>query len=120
MAENGRTIAVLGSGLQAIHPRQNISLAKQIIRQGAVISEYKPQTRVKGSQLMARDRIVSGLSLAVIVIQANGKSGTLDTARKHVNKGACFSPFLAAPVLTCSSTKGLMHLIQTKLIMMRL
>lgn len=82
MAENGRTIAVLGSGLQAIHPRQNISLAEQITHRGAVISEYRPRTRVKGSQLMARDRIISGLSLAVIVIQANEKSGTLDTAQK--------------------------------------
>lgn len=82
MAENGRTIAVLGSGLQSVHPRQNIPLAEQITRRGAVISEYKPRTRVKGSQLMARDRIVSGLSLAVIVIQANEKSGTLDTAQK--------------------------------------
>lgn len=82
MAENGRTIAVLGSGLQAVHPRKNIPLAEQITRRGAVISEYRPRTRVKGSQLMARDRIVSGLSLAVIVIQANEKSGTLDTAQK--------------------------------------
>lgn len=82
MAENGRTIAVLGSGLQSVHPRQNVPLAEQITRRGAVISEYRPRTRVKGSQLMARDRIVSGLSLAVIVIQANEKSGTLDTAQK--------------------------------------
>ncbi|MCA9930132.1 MAG: DNA-processing protein DprA [Anaerolineales bacterium] len=87
LAENGRTIAVLGSGLQAIHPRQNIPLAEQITLRGAVISEYRPQTRVKGSQLMARDRIVSGLSLAVIVIQANEKSGTLDTAQKARKQG---------------------------------
>jgi DNA processing protein len=82
MAKNGRTIAVLGSGLQAIHPHQNIPLAEQITHRGAVISEYRPRTRVKGSQLMTRDRIISGLSLAVIVIQANEKSGTLDTAQK--------------------------------------
>lgn len=82
MAGNGRTIAVLGSGLQAVHPYQNIPLAEQIAYRGAVISEYMPQTRVKGSQLMARDRIISGLGLAVIVIQANEKSGTLDTAQK--------------------------------------
>ena len=73
---------LLKSGLQAVHPRQNIPLANQITRHGTVISEYRPRTRVKGSKLMARDRIVSGLSLAVIVIQANEKSGTFDTAQK--------------------------------------
>ena len=86
MAENGRTIAVLGSGLQAVHPRQNIPLAEQIARRGSVISEYKPRSSVKGSQLMARDRIISGLSLAVIVIQANEKSGSLDTAQKAIKQ----------------------------------
>ena len=81
-AGNGRTLAVLGSGLHAIHPTQNIPLATQIADYGVMISEYSPPTRVKGSQLMARDRIISGLSLAVIVIQANENSGSLDTAQK--------------------------------------
>jgi DNA processing protein len=86
-AENGRTLAILGSGLQAIHPQQNIGLAAQIACHGALISEYQPRTRVKGSQLMARDRIISGLSRAVIVIQANEKSGSLDTAQKAQKQG---------------------------------
>jgi DNA processing protein len=81
-AGNGRTLAVIGSGLHAVHPKQNIPLTKQIADYGVIASEYPPLTRVKGSQLMARDRIISGLSLAVIVIQANENSGSLDTAQK--------------------------------------
>ncbi len=81
-AENGRTLAVLGSGLRAIHPRQNISLAEEIVQHGALFSELAPNTRARGANLMARDRIVSGLSLAVIVVEAQEKSGSLDTANK--------------------------------------
>jgi len=81
-AKDGRTLAVLGSGLRAIHPRQNIPLAERIVRQGALLSELTPNTRARGANLMARDRIISGLSLAVIVVEAKGKSGSLDTANK--------------------------------------
>lgn len=81
-AKNGRTLAVLGSGLRAIHPRQNISLAKEIVQHGALFSEFAPNTRARGANLMARDRIISGLSLAVIVVEAKEKSGSLDTANK--------------------------------------
>lgn len=80
--KNGRTLAVLGSGLWAIHPRQNISLAQEIVQRGALFSELAPNTRARGASLMARDRIVSGLSLAVIVIEAGEKSGSLDTVTK--------------------------------------
>lgn len=86
-AENGRTLAVLGSGLRMIHPRQNIPLAQQITASGAVISEYHPNTPVKGPALMARDRIVSGLSLAVVVIEAGLKSGSVDTAERARKQG---------------------------------
>lgn len=81
-AKNGRTLAVLGSGLRAIHPHQNISLAEEIVQHGALFSELAPNTRVRGANLMARDRIISGLSLAVIVVEAKEKSGSLDTANK--------------------------------------
>lgn len=81
-AKGGRTLAVLGSGLRAIHPRQNISLAEEIAQHGALLSELAPNTRARGTNLMARDRIISGLSLAVIVVEAKEKSGSLDTANK--------------------------------------
>jgi len=86
-AEGGRTIAVLGSGLAAIHPRENIPLAEQISQRGAVVTEYAPRVPVRGAQLMARDRILSGLSKAVILVEAGVPSGSLDTSEKARKQG---------------------------------
>ena len=85
--ETGRTIAVLGSGIRHIHPRENIELAEEIIGRGAILSELHPNTPPKGQNLMARDRIISGLSRAVIVVEASEKSGSLDTASKAIKQG---------------------------------
>jgi len=86
-ADGGRTLAVLGSGLRSIHPRENVSLAREIVRRGALLSELHPNTPPRGQNLMARDRILSGLSLAVIVVEAQEKSGSLDTAAKARKQG---------------------------------
>jgi DNA processing protein len=85
--ETGRTLAVLGSGLRHIHPRENADLAEAIIGCGAILSELHPDTPPRGQNLMARDRIISGLSRAVIVIEAGEKSGSLDTASKAKKQG---------------------------------
>lgn len=85
--ETGRTIAVLGSGVRFIHPRENLELADEITRRGAILSELHPNTPPKGQNLMARDRIISGLSRAVIVVEAGEKSGSLDTASKAKKQG---------------------------------
>lgn len=79
-AEGGRTLAVLGSGIRVIHPRENAELAGRITAHGAVLSELMPNAPPRGPQLMARDRLISGLSRAVIVVEAGSKSGSLDTA----------------------------------------
>jgi DNA processing protein len=81
-ARRGRTLAVLGGGLRAIFPPNNRDLAEAISERGAVLSELRPTTPATGPSLMARDRIVSGLSRAVIVVEANERSGTMDTARR--------------------------------------
>lgn len=81
-AEDGRTLAVLGSGIRVIHPRENAELAERITRHGALLSELMPNAPPRGPQLMARDRLISGLSRAVIVVEANAKSGSLDTAER--------------------------------------
>jgi DNA processing protein len=86
-AEEGRTLAVLGSGLRHIHPRENRSLAAAIESRGALLSELHPNTPPRGVNLMARDRIISGLSRAVIVVEAQEKSGSLDTAAKAKRQG---------------------------------
>jgi DNA processing protein len=85
--ESGRTLAVLGSGLRVIHPRENIELAEALLGCGAILSELHPNTPPRGQSLMARDRIISGLSRAVIVIEAGEKSGSLDTAARAIKQG---------------------------------
>jgi DNA processing protein len=86
-APGGRTLAVLGSGLRVVHPSKNADLAQEIIARGALLSELHPSTPPRGPQLMARDRIISGLSHAVIVVEASEKSGSLDTASKARKQG---------------------------------
>ena len=86
-AEGGRTLAVLGSGLRVIHPRENASLAEDIVNHGALLSEFHPGTPPSGPNLMTRDRVVSGLSQAVIVVEAGLKSGSIDTAAKARHQG---------------------------------
>jgi DNA processing protein len=82
----GRTIAVLGGGLNRLYPHQHRSLANTITQSGAVLSEYAPDTKPEGSQFPARNRIISGLSLGVIVVEAPERSGaliTVDFAADH-------------------------------------
>lgn len=85
--KNGRTIAVLGSGIRVIHPRSNSELAERIITSGALLSEFHPNAPPRGPQLMARDRIISGLSQAVIIVEAGKNSGSLDTAARAKEQG---------------------------------
>ena len=86
-SDGGRTLAVLGSGIRVIHPRENAELAERIVSCGALLSELHPNTPPRGPQLMARDRIVSGLSRALIVVEAGEKSGSLDTAARARKQG---------------------------------
>lgn len=86
-ADGGRTLAVLGCGLRAIHPRENSRLAEEISENGAILTEYAPNVTVRGPQLMARDRIISGLSRAVVVVEAGNPSGSMDTAERARRQG---------------------------------
>lgn len=86
---NGSTIAVLGSGLDNIYPKDNIKLYNEIIeKNGLVISEYSPKTPACSKNFLERNRLVSGLSIGVLVIEAAFRSGTSVTCKyaKEQNK----------------------------------
>ncbi|HOE70928.1 MAG TPA: DNA-processing protein DprA [Brevefilum sp.] len=83
----GRTIAVLGCGVDVIYPPEHRQLAEAIVENGALISDYPLGTQPEGSNFPPRNRVISGLSLATIVVEAGERSGALITADFAVEQG---------------------------------
>lgn len=83
----GRTLAVLGSGVDIIYPPEHRHLAEQIIANGALISDYPPGTQPEGSNFPPRNRIISGLGRATVVVEAGDQSGALITATFAADQG---------------------------------
>lgn len=93
--KEGRTIAVLGTAINEIYPPNNHKLAKEIIEnKGLIISEYSPHTEPQLFLFPQRNRIISGLSDAILVIEGNTQSGALITARFGIKYG---KPIFALP-----------------------
>jgi len=83
----GRTVAVLGGGLDCLFPPENAELAAQIAGQGAVITEYPFGRQPDKTTFPVRNRIVSGMSLGVIVVECDATSGAMITARQAMEQG---------------------------------
>lgn len=77
----GKVVSVLGNGIDVIYPRGSEGLYEDIPHQGALISEYPPGTQPKGIHFPVRNRIISGISLGVLVVEGHDRSGSLITAR---------------------------------------
>jgi len=87
LASGGTTIGVLGSGADVLYPREHRPLAAALVSDGALVSELPPGTRPRPHFFPRRNRIISGLARAVIVIEAGEKSGSLITARCALEQG---------------------------------
>lgn len=87
LAAGGRTVAVLGHGLHTIYPPEHKSLATRITEGGALVSEYPLGARIDPANFPARNRIISGLALGVIIVEADRKSGAMITADFAADQG---------------------------------
>jgi DNA processing protein len=87
LKQNGRTIAVMGSGFGHIYPLENKDLAEEISQHGVVVSEFPIQTKPLPQNFPRRNRVISGLSLGVLVVEAARNSGALITADFALEQG---------------------------------
>jgi len=87
LTKSGFTVAVLGSGIDRIYPYENSGLAEEIVKSGALLSEFSMGTKPDSPHFPRRNRIISGLSIATIVIEAGEKSGALITADFSLEQG---------------------------------
>lgn len=88
LAANGKTVAVLGNGIDSIYPAAHETLAMRILENGGgILSEYAPGTPAYPNQFLARNRIISGLCVATVIIEAPKRSGTLVTAKHALDQG---------------------------------
>ncbi len=110
LAGKGRTIAVLGCGLDIVYPPENEALAGEIASHGAIATEFPFGTPPNAPNFPARNRIISGISLGVVVVEAGEKSGSLITARIASEQGR--SVFAVPGAIESAGSRGTNRLIK--------
>jgi DNA processing protein len=106
----GRTIAVLGHGIDTCYPPENRRLAEEIVERGALLSDYPVGTGPAGENFPPRNRIISGLSAGVLVVEAGEHSGALITSRYAAEQGR--DAFAVPGPITSAASRGCHQLIQ--------
>ena len=110
LAAGGRSLAVFACGLDIVYPADNANLARQIIQQGSLISEYPLGTRPKADNFPRRNRIMSGLSLGVLITEADETSGAMITAHMALEQNR--EVFAIPGSILSPASRGTNHLIQ--------
>ena len=105
----GRTLAVLGNGVDQVYPPEHRHLAERLMLSGALLSDYPPGTKPEGTNFPPRNRIISGLSMAVVIVEAGNQSGALITASFAAEQGR--EVFAVPGNIFSPESKGTNHLI---------
>jgi DNA processing protein len=107
---NGNTIAVLGTGIDLLYPRSHVRLARAIAERGLMLTEFPPGTPPLPANFPIRNRVISGITLGTVIVEATGRSGSLITARTAAEQGR--EVFAVPGSIFAPGTEGTHRLIQ--------